>query len=77
MDHAIKNKGKIYLNSDQELLIYIYVEGKVGKNKVVKAIEIGFTVFDKKNELVIFALTSSTANGISENIIHTTLEVNN
>lgn len=43
----------------------------------MKAIEIGFILFSKRKELVIFAPTGSITNGISENIVHTTLGVKN
>lgn len=69
LDYAIKNKRKIYLNLDQQLLIYIKGEKGVKKTKVVKALEIGFTLLNKWNKLVIFVSTNSIANDIGENMI--------
>lgn len=36
-----------------------------------------FALFSKRKKLIISALTSSIANGISGSIVHITLEVNN
>lgn len=77
MDYAIKNKGKIYLDLDQQLLIYIRGEEGVRKSRVVKAIEKGFTLLSRRNELIISAPTGSAANSIGGSTIHTALGVNN
>lgn len=77
LDHVIKNKGKIYLYLDQQLLIYIKSKEEVGKNRIIKAIKISFILLSRKNKLVISMPTSSTANGIGGNIIHIILKVNN
>lgn len=36
-----------------------------------------FNLLDRRNKLMISAPTSSTTNGISRNIVHTTLGINN
>lgn len=77
MDHAIKFKGKMYLDSGEQLLIYIRDEGGVGKSKVVKAIEMGFILLNRRKELLISTPTNFAANGISRSIVHRVLEVNN
>ena len=77
LDHAIKNMRKMYLYIDQQMLIYIRIEGRVEKNRVVKAIEIKFTLLGKRKKLVISALTSFAANEIGKNIVYTTLKVSN
>ncbi len=77
LDHVIKNKGRMYLDSDQQLLIYVRGEGAVGKSRVVKAIEMGFTLLGRRKELVISAPTGSAANVIGRSTVHTALGVNN
>lgn len=67
----------MYLDSGQQFLIYVKDEGGVRKKRVVKAIEMGFALLSRRNELVISALTGSTANSISRSTIPTALEVNN
>lgn len=50
LDHAIRNKGKMYLDSNQQLLIYVRSKSGVGKSKIVKVIEMGFTLLSKRNK---------------------------
>ncbi len=77
LDHAIKFKGKIFLNSGEQLLIYIKDKRGVGKSRVVKVIEMGFILLSRRKELVISMLTGSVANSIGKNTVHTILGINN
>lgn len=77
LDHVIKFKEKIFLDSKKQLLIYIRVEKGIRKSRVVKAIKIGFILLSKKKKLVVSTLTSSTANSIDGSIVYITLRVNN
>lgn len=77
LNYAIKFKRKIFLDFGEHLLIYIRVEGGVGKSKVMKAIKIGFILLSRRKELVISAPTSSTANSIDGSTGHIVLGVNN
>lgn len=77
LDFIIKNKGTIYFDIDQQLLIYIKSRGGVRKSRVIKAIKIDFTLLGKRKKLVISALISSLANGIDGSIVYTALRVNN
>lgn len=43
----------------------------------MKNIKISFVLLGRKNEVVIFVLTSSVTNGIDRNMIYTILEINN
>lgn len=76
LDYAIGNKKKIYLESNQQLLIYARGEGEIRKSKIVKAIEMGFALLEKRNELVISVLTGSAANKIGGSTVYTSIEVN-
>lgn len=67
----------MYFHINQQILIYIRSEREIKKNKVVKTIEIEFTLLGKKKELVSFVLTSFASNKIGKNIIYTILRVNN
>lgn len=47
------------------------------KSRVVKAIEIGFTLLSRRKKLVILAPTRFAANSIGRNTVYITLRVNN
>lgn len=76
LDYTIRNKEKMYLKLNQQLLIYIRGKSEVEKSRVVKAIKIGFVLLGKRNELVIFMPTSFAINEISKSIVYTTIKVN-
>lgn len=57
--------------------MYIKSEGEIGKNRVVKAIEIGFILLGKRKKLVISVPTRFAANSISKNTVFTILGVIN
>lgn len=48
LHYVIKNKNKIYLESNQELSIYIRGKNRIRKNGVVKTIEIDFILLKEK-----------------------------
>lgn len=77
LDYIVKNKERIYLDLDQQLLIYIKSKEEVGKNKVVKTIEIGFILLGRRKKLIISALTGFITNGINKSMVYTALKVNN
>lgn len=77
LDHAIKNKEKMFLDLDQQLLVYIRGEGGVRKSRVVNTIQMGFSLLGRKKELVISAPTGSTANRIGGSTVDTALGINN
>lgn len=58
-------------------MIYIRVEGGVGRSRIVKAIEMRFTLLKRRKKLIIFAATGFTANDVSRSTVHTTLKVSN
>ena len=59
------------------MLIYIRRKRRARKNRVIKAIEILFTLLGKKKDLVISALTSFAVDEISRSTVHTAIGVNN
>lgn len=51
-------------------------EGRVRKSRVIYVLEIGFTLLNKKNRLIILAMpTGCTTEGIGKSIVHTTLSI--
>ncbi len=78
LDHAMKFKGKMFLNSEKQLLIYIRGEGGVRKRRVVTAIEMGFILLStRRKELMISVPTSFAANGIGRSTMHIVLGIKN
>ncbi len=67
----------MFLDSGEQLLIYIRGKGGVGKSRVVKAIEMSFILLSRRKELEISERTGSAANGIGGSTVHTVLDVNN
>lgn len=76
LNYTIRNKGKIYLELNQQLLINVRGKDGIGKSEVVKTIKMGFILLSRKNELVISAPIDSVANGIGGYIVHIAIEVN-
>lgn len=77
LDNTIKNRGKRYLDLDLQLLIYIRVETGIKKSRVIKVIEMKFTLYIKKRELVIFIYINFVANSLVKNIVYIILKVYN
>lgn len=76
LDHIIPNKRKMFLNFDQQLLIYIRDEEDVRKSTLINIIEMSFSLLSRMTELIISAPTCSAANGIGESIMYTTFQFN-
>lgn len=76
MDHAIRNKGKIYLKLNQQLLIYVRDKGRVRKRRVVKTIEIDFVLLGRRNKLVISTSISFAKNRIGGSTVYIAIRVN-
>lgn len=66
----------MFLNLFQQLLIYIRDKKGVRKSKVVNAIQISFTLFNRKTKLVISVSINFVANGISGNTVYITFTIN-
>ncbi len=77
LDHTIKFKGKMFLDSKEQLLIYIRGKRKIGKSRVVTAIEMSFILLGIRKELVIFAPTGSAANSIGGSTVQIEFDINN
>lgn len=67
----------MFLDLDQQLLVYIRDEGGIKKSRVINIIRIDYFLYSKRRKFVISVSTSSTANGIGKSTVHTTFRVNN
>lgn len=74
-DYVIQNKGKLCVTREDQLLLYMRGEGRVGKSYVIYALEMTFTLLNRKNKLMISSLTGCLAEGIGGNTIHTALSI--
>lgn len=57
------------------MLLYIYGKGKVRKNRVVRVIELRFTLLSQDSDLIITAPTTAAADDIGSSTIHTSLDM--
>ncbi len=74
-DYVIRNIGRLYVIREDQLLLYVRGEGGVGKIRVIHVLEIGFTLLNRRNELMISAPTRYTAEGIRGSIVHTAFNI--
>lgn len=75
MEHTTATTISNCHSRDDQLLLYIRGEGGVGKSRVVMAIEIGFSLLSRKDQLVLAAPTGAAANNIGGSTIHTCLGI--
>ncbi len=77
LNHTISNeRNQCHLRNDQ-LLVYIRRERGVEKNKIVKAIYLGFGFLKRQKKLLIVASIRVTIANISSATIHETLSIDN
>lgn len=58
------------------MLLYIQGKKDIGKNYIIKILQIGFGLLQKQNKLIIAAFTKCAAQGIGKNTIHMVLNIN-
>lgn len=76
LDHIIRNKKKLYIIREDQLLLYIRGEEKIGKSYIIHVLEMGFTLLDRKNELMLSISIGYAAKDIRRNIVYITLSIN-
>lgn len=76
LDHVIKNKGRLCITRENQLLLYVRGERDMRKSRVINVLEMGFALLDTRNELVLSAPTGCAAESIGGSIIHTALSIN-
>ncbi len=74
-DHLIENKDRLCVTREDQLLLYVRGERGVGKSRVIHALEMGFTLLNRRNELMISAPTKCAAGGIRGSMVHTALKI--
>lgn len=74
-DHIIRNKGRLYVTKEDQLLLYVRGEGEVGKDHMIYALEIGFILLNKRRELMISKPTECVTKSIEESTVYTTLSI--
>lgn len=57
------------------MLLYVRGEGGIGKTRVVKAIELGFALLNRREELIITAPTEAAASNIGSSTIHIAMSI--
>jgi hypothetical protein len=75
LDHAIQLAGNPTVEAGNQLLLYTAGEGGTGKSRVIKAIELGYTLLRRKQEVVLMAPTGTAAHNIGGRTIHTALGI--
>lgn len=76
LDHVIRNKKKMYLESNYQLLIYIRGKSGARKSRAVKVIEMVIVLLKKKKDLGISTPTIFVVNGIGGSMVHIAIRVN-
>jgi hypothetical protein len=76
LHHAIQHKGCHTVGAESQLLLYVAGEGGVGKSRVIKAIELGYTILQRSNEVMLTASTGAAADGIDGHTIHSAISLN-
>jgi len=64
------------VEAKDQLLLYIAGEGGTGKTRVIKAIELGYALLQRKQEVILMAPTGPAAYNIGGRTIHTALGIN-
>ena len=75
LNHAILNKGNQCNHRSDQLLLYVKGERRVGKNEIVKAINLGFSFLKRWKELFIAAPTGAAAANIGSATIYGALSI--
>ena len=75
LTHAIKHRGKTAVEADDQMLLAVAGEGGVGKTRVVKAVERGFELLQRKDEVIKLAPTGAAAYNIRGRTLHTALAI--
>ena len=76
LNHAIRLSGKTTVEAEDQMLLYIGGEGGVGKSRVIQAIEFGYGLLQRKNEVLLMAPTGDSAYNIGGRTIHSALSIN-
>jgi len=73
LNHAIQHCGKPNVDAQDQMLLYVAGEGGTGKTRVIEAIELGYELLQRKDEVFLMAPTGSAADKIRGRTIHSSL----
>lgn len=74
-DHIIRNKDRLCVTRENQLLLYVKGEGGVRKSRIIYTLKMGFNFLNKRNELMILALTKCATEGMGGSTMHITLSI--
>lgn len=75
LDHVIQNKSRLCVIREDQLLLYVQGKRGVGKSRVIYELEMGFTLMDRRHELMIFASTGCAAKDIGGSTMYKALSI--
>jgi PIF1-like helicase len=75
LSHAILHRGKSALEAEDQMLLAVAGEGGVGKTRVIQAVELGFELLQRREEVVLLAPTGAASYNIGGRTIHTALGI--
>lgn len=75
LDYVIRKKEKLCITRKDQLLLYIWKQRDIGKSCVIYILKMSFTLLDKKNELILLALTGYIIKAIRRNMMYTVLSI--
>lgn len=72
-----QNTIRLYVIKKNQLLLYLIREESVRKSHFIYAPEVGLTLLDRRNRLIIFISTRYVTRSLRDSIVYTTLSINN
>ena len=75
LDHVISHKRRMYESKENQLLLYVRDESDVDKSRIIRALKVEFDLLKRRNELMFTVSIDCAIDNISENIIHTSLNI--
>lgn len=75
LDYIIRNKSRLCVTKENQLLLYIEEERGVRKSCVIYVLEMDFILLDRKNQLMLSAPTRCAAEDKIGSTVHITLSI--
>ena len=75
LSHAIQHHTTTHVEAQDQMLLYVGGEGGVGKSRVIKAVELGYELLQRKSEVLLVAPTGAAAYNIGGRTIHNALSI--
>ncbi len=74
-DHVIRNKDRLCITRKDQVLLYVRGEEGVRKSHVIHVLEIGSTLLNRRNELMISVPTGCVTKSIGGSMMYTALSI--